>query len=117
MTNVYLWHVESVFCGNPVFGVLLGIQSQEPKDLGLVGLAYAPDEEIDGHWFVRVTDSRNPTKFDSRHDEIIAVTSHKERIPTKLYDFAKKYAARHAELNGCEFVDETFSGQSRSYRL
>jgi len=114
MTNVYLWHVERVFCGNPVFGVLQGENAEKSR---LIGLVYAPDVEIDGHWFVRVTGDECPRMFDPIHDAVIGVTSHRERINAKLYEFARKYATRCAEIESCEFVDETLSGQSRSYDL
>jgi len=62
---------------------------------------------------VRVTREECPRMFDPIHDAVLGVTSHRERINTKLYEFARKYAVNCAGISLYEFVDETLPGQIR----
>ena len=112
--KVYLLHVEKLFQGISVFGVL---EDDKKEGRCLVGLVYSPNEEIDGHWFVRVTCKNSPKTFDPVHDKVIGVTSHKERIESKLYISARSFVENYSRENGRELVDETLPGQSQNYQI
>jgi len=97
-----------------VKGILIGFSVQE--DVELPGLKhpeylveatiYTPEEQIDGHWLVRLhTDISK--KIDPDHDCVIGVTSHKDRIIVKTYTCAREYATALSQQTSKTLNDRT----------
>lgn len=101
-STVYLREYDLLFDERDVFAIVNGLKQTE-----LVGLVYGSGQEIDGHWLVRITNPERPRLSDLIHDEVIGVTSHRDRLDAKTSECARNYAREYALASQCEFVDET----------
>lgn len=97
----------SKYNGSPIFIVV-----NDWRRKFSVHHVYTDSTQIDGHWLTRASDASSVENYDPIHDQVIGITSDKERIPIKTYESALSFAEQMASRFGERFINEsTFSGR------